>query len=239
MHKATRFVVALSALLAGGLCLGGCAKDGEAAAGHFGPLDRHEAQALNAEHSRFDSAKEPAFSAQTHYAAGQLAESQGSPQSAIQQYRSALKLDPHHLPSLYRLGVLYAQARLYPQAIATWQEYVKETDEDPVAYSNLGFCYELAGRTTEAEAAFKQGIAKDSACNPCRVNYGLMLARAGRTNEAIIQLQAVLPEAQVHYNLASLHEQYNRRDAARAEYRKALELDPTLAEAKTRLAAIE
>ena len=66
-----------------------------------------------------------------------------------------------------------------------------------------------------------------------------MLARVGRTNEAIVQLQAVLPEAQVYYNLASMHEVQGRREEAKTAYRKAASLDPELIEAKTRLAALE
>jgi tetratricopeptide (TPR) repeat protein len=235
----SRGLLSLLSLLVAVMGLGGCAGNRAKGPGDVANLERQDAQAMNAEHSGFDSGKDPAFTVQTHFAAGQLAESQGAGPAAIQQYRAALKLDPHHLPSLYRLGVLYARQRAYPQAIAAWQIYIKETDSDPAAFSNLGFCHELAGQTSEAESAYKQGIGKDPRNNPCRVNYGLMLARAGRTNEAIIQLQAILPEAQVHYNLASIHEQYGRREDAKAEYRKALDLDPTLAEARSRLAAIE
>ena len=66
-----------------------------------------------------------------------------------------------------------------------------------------------------------------------------MLARHNRRNEAIIHLQAVLPPAQVHYNLASTAEAQGDRPQAIADYKKALELSPDLTDARTRLSALE
>jgi tetratricopeptide (TPR) repeat protein len=185
-----------------------------------------------------DDAPEPSITARTRFAAGQLAESQNNLPRAIEQYEYALRTDPDHQPSLYRLGVVYAQAKQHAKAIEAWKRYVKATGNSAAAYANLGFCHELAGQPQDAEAAYQRGIARDPRSEPCRVNYGLMLARLGRTSEAVIQLQAVLPPAAVQYNLASVHEQQGNREQAKAGYRKALELDPTFADARARLTAL-
>jgi Tfp pilus assembly protein PilF len=116
---------------------------------------------------------------------------------------------------------------------------VKATDGSAGAYSNLGFCHELAGNPAEAEAAYKKGIAKDPKNEPCRVNYGLMLARAGRTSDAVAQLQAVLKPEEVAYNVASVYEQQGKRELAREQYRKALAIDPEFKDAKARLSKLE
>ena len=65
-----------------------------------------------------------------------------------------------------------------------------------------------------------------------------MLARQGRSGEALRQLQTVLPPAKAHYDLASVYEIQGRKPEARAEYQKAVELDPQLDDAKARLAAL-
>jgi Flp pilus assembly protein TadD len=70
------------------------------------------------------------------------------------------------------------------------------------------------------------------------VNYGLMLARQNRIGEATIQLQSVLTPAEVHYNLGSVYEWQGKKDRARVEFRKAIDLDPAFTEAETRLSAI-
>jgi Flp pilus assembly protein TadD len=71
------------------------------------------------------------------------------------------------------------------------------------------------------------------------VNYGLMLARAGRISESIAQLQVVLTPAEVHYDLASVFESEGKKTAAREEYQKAIDLDPDMSDAKVRISAVQ
>ncbi len=197
-----------------------------------------QADRMNAGRSSFDEAKDPPFNANTHFAAGQLAESQSNPEKAIAQYAKALQLDPRLSAALYRQAIVYTQLRRFDEAIDAWTRYIQLTDQSPAGYSNLGFCLELAGRPQQAEEAYRKGIARDAHHQACRVNYGLMLARLGRVNEAITQLQTVLSEAEVHYNLASVFEQQGRKESAKVEYRKALASDPNLFDAHQRLAQL-
>ena len=202
-------------------------------------VPRAEAEELGAQHARFEGSKDPKPNAATHFAAGQLAESQGAVGQAINQYKLAIAADPKHLPSLYRLAMLYTQAQAYPEAIGVWKGFVKVTPNDATAWSNLGYCYELAGQPSEAEGAYRQGIARDPNSGPCRVNYGLMLARTGREGEAKGQRGVVLSEARVCYNLASVYEQQGRVGEAKVYYERALELDRDLGEARERLSRLE
>ena len=225
--------------LAMSLCVaitGGCASKNKDAISN---LPTKQANTLNADHNRFETGEDPPFTAPTHYAAGQLAESQNAFAQAVAQYEAAVKLEPDHKMALFRLGVLYARFREYPKAIESWQRYIKASNQDPTAYSNLAFCYEIAGRLDDAEKTFKQGLARDPKNAACRVNYGLMLARHGRTEEAMTQLGVVLSPPEVHYNLASLYEQMGRKDLARSQYQAALALDPGHQAARARLAALK
>ncbi len=197
-----------------------------------------DANALNAQHSRFEQESDPDLTAQTRFAAGQLAESNGNIPAAIEQYHQALKVDPNQTASLYRLAVLQTRQKQFGEAVTTWETYLSATN-DPAGYANIGFCWDLAGRPEKAEAAYKKGIEADGTNEACRVNYGLFLARAGRGNEALLQLQTVLSPAEAHYNLGSIYEMQSKKDEARVEYRKSLEMNPALGSAKTRLAAIE
>ena len=188
---------------------------------------------------QFEAMSDPPIQARTYLAAGQLAESQGRLPDAISQYQKALSLKADYPDVLYRLGIVYTQQKDFPNAIETWNKYVTATGNSSAAYSNLGFCQELAGNPSAAEAAYKAGIARDPQSEPCHVNYGLMLARHGKPNQALLELQQVLTPAKAHYDLASVYESQHRPLDARAEYRKAIELDPALAEARQKLAALE
>jgi tetratricopeptide (TPR) repeat protein len=188
---------------------------------------------------QFETTEDPPITAATHFAAAQLAESRGDNKEAIEQYWAVVKMEPKNRDALFQLGTLYTRIQQFPDAIAAWTRYIDATGGDATGYSNLGFCHELAGHRGAAEEAYIKGIAKDAKNVPCRVNYGLMLARDNRIPEAEIQLQAVLSPAEVHYNLASVYELLGRKDQARAEYRRALTLDPGLTDAEARLSALQ
>lgn len=197
------------------------------------------ADTLKAEKNKFDTAADPTITANTRYAAGQFAESQGDVANALNQYNDALRLDPKHAPTLYRLGQLYSQKKQFPQAIDAWTKYIQATNDAGAGYSNLGFCWELAGKPADAEAAYKKGIAREPRGQPCRVNYGLMLARQGKLEAAAEQFGAVLTPGEVHYNIASVLEAQGKKPQAKEEYRKALQLNPAMTDAQARLAALD
>jgi tetratricopeptide (TPR) repeat protein len=218
-------------LLIGIMVAAGCAKNDPP-----GQMSTADQMRLKSEKDKFDTNKP--LTADTHFAAGQFAESNGDPDTAVAQYQAALKIDPNNLGSLLRLGMLYTAQQQYPEAIELFQRFVKATNESANAYGDLGFCLELAGRTDEAVAAYKAGIAKDPKNQSCRVKYGLLLARSGKIAEATTQLQVVLTPAQIHYNIASVLEGQGRTEQAKSEYQAALQLDPNMGDAKARLAAM-
>lgn len=228
MNRKVWMFVAVAAVVAAG-----CAKDDKT------NVPRHPSAIPTDGDVRFEQAREPDPTANTRFAAGQLMESQQRYAAALAQYKAALELDPKHQPTLFRLAQLYSQLGQHDDSIATWKRYIRVTDQPATGYSNLGYACELAGRPAEAEEAYRKGIEIDPRNQPCRVNYGLMLARRGRIEEAKEQMSAVLTPAQVHYNLGSVHEQQGRAAEARLEYRRALELDPGLSAARKRLAALE
>jgi Tfp pilus assembly protein PilF len=219
-------------LLIGIMLAVGCAKDESG-----GGMSSADQMRLKSEKDKFDTSKP--LTAETHFAAAQFAQSNGDAVVAVQQYQQALKLKPKYPEALFGLGMLYASQQQYPQAIESLEKYVSATDGSASAYSNLGFCFELAGQSDQAELAYKAGIAKEPKNQPCRVNYGLLLARQGKMAEATAQLQVVLTPAQVHYNIASVLEGQGRNEQAKAEYAQALQLDPNMNDAKARLAAMD
>ena len=176
--------------------------------------------------------------AKLRFSAGEVAEGQGKWDKAVENYRAAVRLVPGHQQALYRMGMVLTALR-DPAAPAAWQQYVTATGGTAAAYSDLGFALDLADRPDEAAAAFKAGIATDPRCEPCRVNYARLLARRGDLDAAAAQLAAVLPPAEVQFDLGAVSEATGDKPAAAARYRRALELDPGLSDATARLAAME
>jgi Tfp pilus assembly protein PilF len=173
------------------------------------------------------------------YAAGVAAEANGDTGAATNSYKRALNALPEHAPSLRRLATLYTTDERYGDAIPLWKRLVEATDGDADAYNDLGYAYDLAGYEDPAEAAYLHGIQADSANARVRTNYGLMLARHGRTNEAILQLRAAMPLADAYYNVAVVLESQGKKARARREFEQALDADPDHAEAELHIAAID
>jgi tetratricopeptide (TPR) repeat protein len=230
----------ISTLVTATLIIAGCSnRDNSNGGALTGGMNAERANEIQKQKNAFETAEDPPVNADTHFAAAQLAESQGDFTNAVKQYQEALKVDPKHKRAIYRMAVCQSQLKKFPEAVATWKKYIELTGTEAKGYSNLGFCYELAGDTDLAESSYLRGIEKESKNVACRTNYGLMLARLGRTTEATLQLQAVLTPAEVHYNLASVLEHQGRREAAKGEYRRALDLDPRFQDARDRLTALE
>ncbi|HWE01745.1 MAG TPA: tetratricopeptide repeat protein [Tepidisphaeraceae bacterium] len=188
--------------------------------------------------SAVEEAPPPPINADTHSAAGELAESRGDMNDAVIQYKESLKLNKSHIQSLYRLGCVYAQQGKFSDSVAIWRRYLKATNNSAVGYSNLAFTEELAGNPVNAEYDYKLGLKQDPNNAPCHINYGLMLARHGRIGEATTQLQAVLNPAEVHYNIASVYELQNRKEMAKIEYQQALAVDPKFEDARAKLTTL-
>ena len=199
---------------------------------------QQDAARQQAMRDKFEVSHDPPIQAQTFFASGQLLQSQERFAEAIEQYKKAISVTPSYLDALYGLATTYTQAKDIDNALATWKKYVEKSNGSATAYNNLAFCEDLAGDPAAAEASYQRGLAADPQNEPCHVNYGLMLARHGRANEALAQLQIVLPPAKAHYDLASVYEQQGRALEARAEYKRSLEIDPSLKEANQRLAAL-
>lgn len=187
----------------------------------------------------FEVANDPPITAETYFGAGWVSEVQGDLRNAANQYVAALKLDPKHVRALYHLSLVYAKTKEYTQAAEMWQKYAQVTGYTAEAYNNLGYLWEMAGDAGRAEAAYKQGVAKDPHYERCQVSYGLMLARQGRPVEAMSRFETVLTPAEAHYNLGSVYEEQGQKDRARREYQEAIKLDPKLEAAQSRIAALD
>jgi len=237
MNRMTTFTAAaLSAALAAAF-VGGCSdmnkSDQAASADQYKSSTASDAPAAD-----FDRGPEPQVNPNTHFSAGRLCESQGHLDCAEIQYDQALRLDPKHVPSLYRMGVVLTKDKKYDQAVAIWKRYIQATGNLASGYSNLGFTYEMAADPDNAEKAYKQGIEIDPREKSCHINYGLMLARQDRADEAQEQLALVLPPAEVAYNLAGIYEQQGAISRAKDELQKALAANPSMTQAQSKLAAL-
>jgi tetratricopeptide (TPR) repeat protein len=216
----------IAAALAMGLLLAGCKS--EATRESMVPPD-----------AKIETIKGKSPDANMHVVAGDLALNQGQEAEAIKQYQRAVILDPNNAPALFKLATICVYRSDFATAAEYWTKYLAATNDSAEGFSNLGRTYELAGNWKEAEVNYLKAIQKSPTSKAARVNYGVMLAKRDRFDEAEEQLGLVLAPAEVQYNLGSVFELRRNFDAARVAYGKAIDLDPTLLPARQRLALLK
>lgn len=215
-------------LLGLGLVLaGGCTTSNNQANNQLPPPDASIAEAPM-----------PAIKPETYIAAGDLAASKGNYPRAAGQYEQALKQNPDDPETTKKLALIYVKGNQMPAALETWKKYLAVSKQSDDAYGSLGYAYELAGKPSDAEATYKAGIAAHPDGKLTHINYGLMLVRKNKVDEAVKQLSAVLQPPEVNYNIASVYAQVGRPDLAQFYYKRALECDPGFEPARQKLSMI-
>jgi Tfp pilus assembly protein PilF len=219
MKKTTTTYLTAALLTLAGLTLTtGCANS------HASSAARREAKLAKAEQAYYE---------------GVGAEATGDTAAATRSYKRALSANGEHTGALRRLATIYTADDNFGQALPLWKRLVEATDGDANAYNDLGYTYDLSGFADPAEAAYARGVQQDPANARVRTNFGLMLARHGRTNEALIQLRAAMPEADAYYNVGVILEAQGKKARAKREFQRAIDADPSHVDAELHLATID
>jgi tetratricopeptide (TPR) repeat protein len=83
------------------------------------------------------------------------------PAQAAPELQQALKLKNDHYLAIYFLGDVYLQQDNYQEAMRWYQRAAALDAADPDPHIQLGICYALLKRRTDAIAAVRQALAID------------------------------------------------------------------------------
>jgi tetratricopeptide (TPR) repeat protein len=152
-------------------------------------------------------------SVSSHFALGSVFEEEKKFGTAEEQFRSALKIDPHFAPAAIKLNeVLVAEGK--PQAaVAYLEDAAKQAPPDQAEQiqAALGAAYAANGELEKALATFKGLVAAQPDSADAHFNLGLVYAREGP---------------------------YQNKEAAVAEFREAIRLDENMDSARVALARV-
>ena len=148
---------------------------------------------------------------------------------AERELRRALSLKPDFAQVYEDLGSVLAMRQRFDEAIVLFREAIKREPRLPLAHKKLGQALVALGRGAEADEEFEQFLDRDPESR--RVAAGVEQLRAGRIDEAIASLRAVLKEnpdqvdAMRYLALAYARDE-QRLDDAEAWLRRATDLAP-------------
>ncbi len=163
---------------------------------------------------------------------GQLAESQGQYDKALESYTKAINAQPGNVGALVSTARLYDRRGDNAHAVEYFQKALAVTPNDASVHNDLGLAYSKSGNP----AAAKESLMKAASMDPSNVRYrnnlATLLVENGKAEEAVAQLQQVLPPAVAHYNVAYLHFSKQNIPAAQQQLQLALQADPNMKEAR-------
>lgn len=128
-----------------------------------------------------------------HYMLGDLYNSSGRVDLAIEEYTAASRLRPTFTGSHHKLGLIYYSMGL-PEAESEFREVLKVYPENGDAHYNIGLIFMDSGRWDEAIEEFKKALSYSRGSRVLNTRNALAVsyARVGRLMDAERELQEAL-----------------------------------------------
>jgi len=178
--------------------------------------------------------------ANAHYNLGLALKVDGRKDEAIQHYREALQIQPHHVGARYSLGNLLLEKGLMAEAAEHLDQVLQVEPNHPRAHADLGVAQAAQGQVLPAMEHFQTALNLDPGLADAHSNLGNALLQQGRLEEAVTHYLAALKinprHADAHYNLGTVLSQQNKTDEAIEHYQKAIETAPGMVQAHNNLA---
>ncbi|MGO9913871.1 MAG: tetratricopeptide repeat protein [Isosphaeraceae bacterium] len=178
----------------------------------------------------------PAQEADVQISMGRQAEQQGDFDQAMAAYRAALDRDRRRADAYARMAVLHDKQGKFRESADLYRKALAMRPGDPDIFCDMGYSFYLQRRWAEAEMNLRQSIAINPEHRRAHNNLALLLVRDNRLGDALAEFgRAGNSPVQAHMNLAFALTIVERWESARAEYQRALALDPSSQLAKARL----
>ena len=164
----------------------------------------------------------------------------GDTDNAVQEYRTALELNPDNFEAHLKLGfLLYNAKKIHKEGMAHYQKALQLDPSDPRIHHDLGMALlhqrqfdQAIGYLSEALKRMPNGL--DTQYNAVDMHHSLGLAffHAGKLEEAIAHFSEAIRrdpnKAEAHYNLALAMAAQRNLDGALEHYAKAVQLKPAI-----------
>ena len=137
---------------------------------------------------------------------------------AAKSFNESVRFNPNDAQAYVKLGVAYSYQGQYTEAVAVLKMAIQIKKEivDAQGYYHLGTAYAAIGKHSNAVDAFKQA---------------LYIIRADSVDPQKPKMQNAPPMAHVHYGIGAMYYNLQRPNDAIKELKRAVELNPKLADA--------
>ena len=172
---------------------------------------------------------------------GEIAYSRGDARDAHRSFSRALDLEPGNADALIGLAASLHSIGRESEAVYFYLSYLQARPDDVLAILSLAAAFQTTGQDDEALEMFERAIELEPDSADVRGQYGRALYELGWEEEAADQLREAARlgsrDTEVYRALGLVLEGEQRWDEAREQYEKAIEVDPSNAQARLQLAA--
>lgn len=166
----------------------------------------------------------------------------GNNAAAEEECKKALKADEKSIPAMVALANSYAGKKRFELARMVLQNARQLDEHDPAVWNRLGFVELALGNRPQAIENFKTAASLRPDYPEAHANYGAVLADtddfAGAARELELAVKYAPRSAGTWLGLGNAFRGLQEFEKAEAAYRKALELDPAMNEARFNLALL-
>jgi superkiller protein 3 len=165
---------------------------------------------------------------------------------ASEEFEKLARSNPGNALYPYWQGRVSSDRYEYPAAIERFNKALELEPEFSRAYDNLGLCFEAMSDNESAAKNYERAVSLNRSRLPASpwppLNYGMLLLRQGSLDraEALLREAVDLGPAMplTHHQLGAVLAKQKKSSDAIDELKKAVELDPTYAEAHFTLAYV-
>jgi type IV pilus assembly protein PilF len=152
--------------------------------------------------------------------------------------------DPEAAEINMRLGINYLQRGDYAVALEKLEKALKQNPNLPSAHNTIALLYQRLGENDKAESHFQEAVDRDPAYSQAQNNFGAFLCEQGRYEQAeqrflkAVENPLYETPAQAYENAGLCAMRIPDSDKAEGYFRKALQMQPTLAKSLLQMANI-
>ncbi len=140
---------------------------------------------------------------------------------AIEEFRTAVRIDPKFVKALNGMGVSYDALGDHAKAVELYETALKVNPDLPYVLNNLGYALFQQGKLDRAIETYQKAIALNAGNSRYHNNLALAYAQKGEHDKAFTEFKTAGGENRAHLNMARV---VDKKDVAAVHLAKAAEI---------------